>query len=103
MNANLSTEVGQVRESPQPTPKISPTTAGGTGNVASCGGCDAKWAGTSRAHCAACHSTFSGPSLFDRHRVNSKCARPESLGFVLDGGTWRTPAPANRPEHWVTT
>lgn len=34
----------------------------------SCGGCDTRWAGVSRCHCAGCHETFSGLELFDRHR-----------------------------------
>lgn len=35
-----------------------------------CSGCTNTWTGVNRAHCSNCHATFSGPSLFDRHRHN---------------------------------
>lgn len=35
-----------------------------------CGGCTIRWKGVSRCHCAACHRTFNGIELFDRHRVD---------------------------------
>lgn len=51
----------------------------------SCGGCDNRWSGVSRAHCAQCHRTFGGVELFDRHRRDVKgagtCLDPESLVF----------------------
>lgn len=46
--------------------------------VATCS-CGARWTGTSIAHCAACHRTFSSDSAFDMHRVDLKCVDPESM------------------------
>lgn len=43
-----------------------------------CSGCDARWTGISRAHCAGCHRTFAGPSLFDAHRRDG-CLDPETI------------------------
>lgn len=61
-----------------------------------CGGCPSTWTGTSRAHCSACHRTFSGVHLFDAHRRNGRCLHP---AYVTDqrgerlmyqrGGLWR--------------
>ena len=49
----------------------------------SCGGCDNRWPGVSRCHCAQCHQTFAGAALFDRHRRDVKgvgtCFDPETL------------------------
>lgn len=52
-----------------------------------CGGCDNRWRGLSRAHCAACHRTWSTVSGFDKHRrdVNGK-------GTCLDPAAMRTKA-----------
>jgi hypothetical protein len=48
-----------------------------------CGGCDATWTGDGRAHCSACHRTFAGVGLFDRHRSmageRGACADPAAL------------------------
>lgn len=33
-----------------------------------CGGCKNTWKGYQRCHCSACHETFAGADLFDRHR-----------------------------------
>lgn len=41
----------------------------------SCGGCDNTWTGANTAHCSACHRTFSGPTLFDKHRQATTKAR----------------------------
>jgi len=40
-----------------------------------CGGCDAEWTGANTSHCSACHLTFSGPTLFDKHRQATVKAR----------------------------
>lgn len=37
----------------------------------SCGGCDATWTGVNTSHCSGCHRTFSGPTLFDKHRQST--------------------------------
>jgi hypothetical protein len=37
-----------------------------------CGGCDASWTGLGKAHCAACHFTFSGVTAFDMHRRHAR-------------------------------
>lgn len=55
-------------------------------------GCGAAWTGRGRAHCAACHATFSGVSGFDAHRTGGTgCRAPAEVGFRLDGGVWRWP------------
>lgn len=66
---------------------------------AACGGCDARWTGQRAAHCSACHRTFSGAELFDRHRSadgpHGQCVNPESFppGIAeLRDGMWRGPA-----------
>lgn len=58
--------------------------------------CGAKWSGAGRAHCGACHITFSGDSAFDRHRRGEgdrRCLDPASVGLVprenrLGGAIW---------------
>lgn len=55
-----------------------------TGTVANtCGGCDATWTASRAAHCGACHRTFSGVDLFDRHRdqrgEHGACLDPATL------------------------
>lgn len=58
-----------------------------------CGGCPSRWSGLGRAHCSACHLTFTGVSAFDRHRSDGGCLLPTDLGMVLrDGGIWGAPA-----------
>lgn len=52
---------------------------------ATCSGCSASWTGLAAAHCAACHRTFAGASLFDRHRA----AGHGSHGTCLDPGELR--------------
>ena len=49
-----------------------------TYGLGSCGGCDNRWSGVSRAHCAACHRTFGGATLFDAHRRDG-CLDPETI------------------------
>jgi hypothetical protein len=70
-----------------------------------CGGCDATWTGTGRAHCSAsgCHRTFATAALFDRHRSaageHGTCLDPETLVNRESGerlmfhrdGMWRSP------------
>ena len=79
----------------------------------SCGGCDNRWPGVSRAHCAACHRTFGGFGLFDQHRRDVRgqgtCLDPETIFrevgedkqqvrvMHLTDGLWQsTEAPAKR-------
>lgn len=63
--------------------------------------CGARWAGKAAAHCSACHQTFSGATMFDRHRSNvgerGKCLAPgrlvntktgERVMYLIDG-VWR--------------
>jgi hypothetical protein len=52
-----------------------------------------------QAHCAICHTTFTGAGLFARHQnvdYSRKpmilCRSPQSLGLIKDaGGAWGTP------------
>lgn len=57
-----------------------------------CGGCDHRWAGVSRAHCAACHRTFSGVTTFDEHRKGNRgCVNPAQIdGLLFRDGLWRS-------------
>jgi len=59
---------------------------------ATCGGCDNTWAGeTRRAHCSACHRTFSNIKSFDVHRygdMKRRCRDPRILGLTETDGTW---------------
>lgn len=45
--------------------------------------CGANWTGLTVAHCSACHRTFAGPSLFDKHRTargeHGKCINPAHI------------------------
>jgi hypothetical protein len=57
------------------------------------------WTGLCTAHCGACHRTFSGIRLFDRHRtVAGGCLDPATLRerngeamCELRDGVWRGP------------
>lgn len=44
-----------------------------------------------QAHCSVCHRTFSGPSIFDEHRVGGNCVFKDGLSSK-DGvwGHWGT-------------
>jgi hypothetical protein len=67
-----------------------------------CSGCDAVWTAMSAAHCAGCHRTLAGSTLFDRHRHargdHGSCLDPATLlgptgdriMFFRDG-MWRGP------------
>lgn len=71
-----------------------------------CGRCPSTWSGLSRAHCSACHLTFTGITAFDRHRSDGGCASPVDLGMVLrEGGIWGAPAmtPEQIDEVWGST
>ena len=58
-----------------------------------CGGCTADWAGEDRAHCGRCHVTYDSIMLFDAHRANGACRRPQVLGLVsTKNGIWKAPA-----------
>lgn len=72
------------------------------------GACGKTWNGARRAHCPACHETFSGDSAADRHRigqfgVDRHCADPASVGLVPRqqpwGVMWSYPAPTNGFDH----
>lgn len=53
------------------------------------GGCEARIAGTSGAHCTVCHETFGSVRGFDRHRSNGTCLDPAGIGMErLDRGGW---------------
>ena len=51
--------------------------------IITCGGCDTTWTALNAAHCSACHQTFSGVHLFDRHRrptgEHGNCGHPGDL------------------------
>lgn len=66
-----------------------------------CGGCDASWTALGAAHCAACHTLYATPGLFDLHRSqhgeHGACLDPATvknkgvpLLFFRDG-MWRGP------------
>jgi hypothetical protein len=59
--------------------------------------CGARWTGLSRAHCAACHDTFTTVTNFDRHRRNGRCVDPASVGLIFKNGLWRQPTPMGWP------
>lgn len=55
--------------------------------------CGEVWdGGTRRAHCAACHRTFSNAKLFDAHRWargrGHGCYTPKDMGLTQRDGTW---------------
>lgn len=69
-----------------------------------CSGCDDTWTALGACHCSACHATFSGVALFDRHRSvaggeHGSCLPPGRLCNVTTGervmflrdGMWRGP------------
>ena len=45
--------------------------------------CDAQWSGLNTAHCASCHTTFTGITAFDAHRKAGACVPAESVGLSL--------------------
>jgi len=55
-----------------------------------CAGCEQRWYGIDRAHCANCHRTFTDADLFDRHRVDHECRNPVSLNMIkhAKSGVW---------------
>jgi hypothetical protein len=72
------------------------------GNAIVHGACGSWWTGASRAHCPACHRTFSGESAADRHRIGTpgvdrRCLHPLDAGLVARrmpyGTLWGWPAP----------
>lgn len=74
--------------------------------------CGAWWTGLGRAHCPACHRTFSCDSAADKHRIGAfgidrRCAHPSAVGLVARtktyGDLWGWPSsdtydPASRRE-----
>lgn len=58
-----------------------------------CRGCTTTWTGVRRAHCSACHRTFNGAEMFDRHRTGGRCVDPLSWsdGTRLVDGIWTGP------------
>lgn len=48
--------------------------------------CGLRWSGSLTSHCGACHTTFTGVSTFDQHRVNGQCSEPERVGLAMVGG-----------------
>ena len=67
-----------------------------------CPKCAARWTGANTSHCGACHQTFSGIRLFDRHRTHygehGRCWDPtdivDSEGYRImwpdNHGIWRS-------------
>lgn len=45
--------------------------------------CQKSWGGANTSHCAACHETFSGIRLFDKHRLHygehGRCVDPADV------------------------
>ena len=63
--------------------------------------CGAHWTGTSAAHCAQCHHTFTSTAGFTRHRRNDQCLTPESIGMVpaaRDYPAWSLPGTWDGPD-----
>lgn len=73
-------------------------------NRHSCSGCSTTWTALGAAHCSACHRTFVGYVLFDRHRTaaggeHGGCLDPGRLVNASTGtpvaefrdGMWRGP------------
>ncbi len=69
--------------------------------IATCSGCPQTWTGN-RAHCGACHRTFSTPAVFDGHRLpagpHGSCIDPATAltssgqpRFSLRSGIWCGP------------
>lgn len=61
-----------------------------------CGGCDQRWTGMAPCHCSACHLTWSGITLFDRHRRGGACLTPDEVitqgqELIHRDGIWRQP------------
>jgi hypothetical protein len=50
--------------------------------------CGARWTGRGRAHCGACHRTFTGVTAFDSHRTaagegeHGGCREPADVGLL---------------------
>lgn len=78
--------------------------------------CGQWWTGPSRAHCPACHRTFSCDSAADRHRkgthgIDRRCVDPAGVGLVAVakpwGEMWQNPAPdvvvMGAPANWART
>jgi hypothetical protein len=66
--------------------------------IASCGGCPARWTGILIAHCGSCHVSFGAPTWFDKHRRLDRCLDPIDIrdpeGYQLlreMDGVWRGP------------
>lgn len=64
--------------------------------------CGQWWTGNSRAHCPACHKTFSTDSAADKHRigkfgVDRRCVDPATVGLKPAakpyGVLWQHPGP----------
>jgi hypothetical protein len=64
--------------------------------------CGNWWTGLTRAHCPACHRTFSSDSAADKHRTGKfeadrHCADPATVGLVARdkpfGTLWGWPTP----------
>ena len=72
------------------------------------GACGRTWKqrGNRTGHCARCHETFEGVTLFDRHLNGTGCHVPTEMeyptGYALQlvNGSWRTTAkhPKSRQE-----
>lgn len=75
--------------------------------------CGQWWTGLSRAHCPACHRTFSCDSAADKHRIGAhgidrRCADPATVGLIAKpkpwGDMWQNPgidvAVSDTPANW---
>lgn len=107
---NLSPANPAPGQSPRPT-RSEPSTAPAQGTIG-CSGCTTRWSGIGKAHCAACHRTFTTAKLFDRHRTKFECVDPASLVNTVssnpimelrEDGTWAWWADPNRPNPFEDT
>ena len=78
--------------------------------------CGSWWTGLSRAHCPACHRTFSCDSAAEKHRIGKfgidrRCVNPATVGLVAVtkpfGELWQNPGPdpvvSGMPAQWART
>jgi hypothetical protein len=86
------------------TPAATPTHENPPKTAITHGACGLWWTGINRAHCPACHRTFSGDSAAEKHRVGTfgpdsdrHCVDPADVGLVARdmayGVLWGWPSP----------
>ncbi len=70
--------------------------------MSGCSKCKAEWGGNDSAHCAECHTTFTGIAAFDAHRHTGTCTAPPSGLSLTIPLVWTTPPLSmNDRHHWA--